>query len=153
MKSIFLSFTNILSSIGLPFTHWWRSKSWTICLPSGANDESSNGIETKMTPFSLSNSSQFSTIIWWQLKLLPIRFFSTPRCMEQRRRRFIFSDHLYSLLVRFYLQLIPFFYLSSKCIPSCGVRYNDIWWISSPFESLTPTAFSSFKSISITLAL
>ena len=36
----------------------------TICLPSGAKDESSKvGIETKITPFSLSNSSQFSTII------------------------------------------------------------------------------------------
>ena len=37
---------------------------WTICLPSGAKDESSKvGIETKITPFSLSNSFQFSTII------------------------------------------------------------------------------------------
>ena len=37
---------------------------WTICFPSGAKVESSKvGIEIKITPFSLSNSSQFSTII------------------------------------------------------------------------------------------
>jgi len=33
---------------------------WMICLPTGAKDESSKvGIDRNITPFSLSNSSQF----------------------------------------------------------------------------------------------
>ena len=64
MKSIFLSFANILSSTFHSLIDEGVN-ACTICLLCGAKEESSKvGIETKITPFSLSNSSQFSTIIW-----------------------------------------------------------------------------------------
>ena len=134
-----------------PYSFIEGVNAWIICLPSGAKDESSK-VGMRWRLLSLSNSSQFSTIIWWQLSYSLLDF-STPKWIETKRRRLIGLWPPIFTFGTFLLAIKPFF-LSFSPNVSHLVELDTMIFDKFPHhESLTPTAFSSLKIISVTLAL